>query len=114
MAWQRACARCEATLEAVDDAWHARAASLFEQLRRAAVSVDVNIVEGYALNTPLSFRRHLRIAVGSAAETERLLQIAHKRGYLKEEVVEHLSTLLAGTFRALVGLMRSPRLRGRR
>ena len=114
VAWQRASALCEATLEAVDEAWQARAAGVFDQLRRAVVSVDVNIVEGYALNTRPLFRRHLRIAVGSAAETERLLQIAGKRGYLREDVVADLTIQLGATFQALIGLMRSPWLRARR
>ena len=111
IAWQRASALCEATLEAVDDAWHARGAGIFDQLRRAAVSIDVNIVEGYALNTPSMFRRHLRIAIGSAAETERLLQIARKRGYLSPAVVDTLLPQVDGTIRALFGLVRSPRLK---
>lgn len=68
VAWQYASKLCEATLETVDDHWHARAAALFEQLRRAVISADVNIVEGYALNTIPLFRHHLRISIGSTAD----------------------------------------------
>jgi four helix bundle protein len=114
IAWQRASGLCEAILEAVDDAWGPRAAGIFERLRRAAVSVDVNIVEGYALQTAPLFRHHLRIAIGSAAETERLLQIAAKRGYLSPQAVERLMVQVGGTFQALVGLVRSPRLHHRK
>jgi four helix bundle protein len=110
VAWQRASEFSEAVLEAVDDAWHARAGSVFEQLRRAAVSPDVNIIEGYALNTPALFRRHLRIAIGSAAEAERLLAIASKRGYLPAEVVRNLSLKIDAVLRALFGLIRSQKL----
>jgi four helix bundle protein len=35
------------------------------------VSVEANIVEGYALDTEALFRKHLRIAFGSAAEAGR-------------------------------------------
>src|SRR2546426_7869989 len=39
-----------------------------------------SIVEGYALSTPLQFRRHLRIAMGSAAEAESLTRAAGELG----------------------------------
>src|SRR2546426_524614 len=111
IAWQKASELCLATLETVDEAWQPRAAKLFEQLRGAVISADVNIVEGYALNTVPLFRRHLRIAIGSAAEAERLLEIAAKRGYLAPAKVEPLRQMTDGTSRALFGLVRSPRLR---
>ena len=111
IAWQKASELCLATLETVDEAWQPRAAKLFEQLRGAVISADVNIVEGYALNTVPLFRRHLRIAIGSAAEAERLLEIAAKRGYLAPAKVEPLRQMADGTIRALFGLVRSPRLR---
>ena len=114
VAWQRASKFSEATLEAVDDAWTPRAAAVFDQLRRAAVSADVNIVEGYALNTAPLFRRHVRISIGSAAEAERLLEITAKRRYLEPEITQALATLVDGVLAALIGLMRSPRLIERR
>ena len=113
VAWQRASNLSVRTLEIVDDAWGPRGAVVFDQLRRAALSVDLNIVEGYALNTPAQFRRHIRIAIGSAAETERLLEIAERRGYLTAEQVEPLRRAVDGTLGPLFGLLRSPRLRQR-
>jgi len=111
--WRRASEFCLATLEAVDDAWKPNAGALFEQLRRAAISVDVNIVEGYALQTTGFFRKHLRIAVGSAAEAERLLEIAETRGYLSTEVIKSLKAKADLALGALFGLLRSPRLRAK-
>jgi four helix bundle protein len=113
IAWQRASEFSLATLEAVDDAWKPRSAALFEQLRRAAISVDVNIVEGYALNTVPLFRRHLRIAIGSAAEAERLLTIASRRAYLSDDILKRLTPLIEEVLRTLIGLLRSPHLRVR-
>src|ERR1041384_1530162 len=104
VAWQRASEFSLAVLEAVDSAWSPRAAVLFDQLRRAALSVDVNIVEGYALNTRPLIRRHRRIAIGSAAEAERLLVIATTRGYLPEPVAHSLEAMIQTVFPALVGL----------
>ncbi len=106
VAWQRARALTTATLRATDAAYHPRARALFDQIRRAAISVEANIVEGYALGTPLQFRRHLRIALGSAAEAETLLEVAQELGYLQAEVANSLATLLDGTLRSLYGLVR--------
>ena|ERR1041384_1024432 len=110
-AWRQASEFCLATLEAVDDAWKPNAGAVFEQLRKAAVSVDVNIVEGYALQTPALFRRHVRIALGSAAEAERLVEISEKRGYLPQETAASLRAKADLTLSALFGLLRSPRLK---
>jgi len=82
---------------------------VFDQLRRAAVSVEANIVEGYALGTSKLFRRHLRIAMGSAAEAECLARLAGELRYLAEPVVKELEGLLGGTMRALHGLLGRPR-----
>jgi four helix bundle protein len=79
---------------------------VFEQLRRAALSVEANIVEGYALSTPLQFRRHLRIALGSAAEVECFLEIVHELEYLPAAVVDELSRLIDLIIGNLYGLVR--------
>ena len=44
-----------------------------EQLRRAALSVQLNIAEGFAISRSPRCRYHFRIAYGSAAETTDLL-----------------------------------------
>src|SRR5881397_1182177 len=80
--WQRAHRLSIGVLRATDRAYHPRSRPVFEQLRRAALSVEANIVEGYALSTPLQFRRNLRIALGSAAEVECFLEIICDLEYL--------------------------------
>jgi four helix bundle protein len=41
---------------------------LADQIRRSSTSIPANLAEGYALGTTPQFLRHLRIALGSAAE----------------------------------------------
>ncbi len=46
------------------------------QIRRSALSVAVNIVEGYGRKSKAEFSRFIDIAVGSLAETEYLLEFS--------------------------------------
>ncbi len=105
-AWKVARQLSLAVLEKTDDHYHPRARSLFDQLRRAAVSVELNIVEGYALQSRAQFRRHLRIALGSAAETECVLELVASRRYLPDDISTELLDLTAGALRLLFGLVR--------
>ena len=107
-AWQRAHKAVITVLRASDQHYHARARAVFEQLRRATISIEANIVEGYALRTPLYFRKHLRIALGSAAEAECLVRVCGELEYLPIPTIESLQELLDGTIRTLVGFLRKP------
>jgi four helix bundle protein len=109
-AWRLAQRLCLSVLEATDGPLPRCAWAISEQLRRAAVSVDVNLVEGYALGTAPLFRRHARIALGSAAETQRLLEIAARRGYLPAPTTHDLLEIADRTVGCLVGLLRSRNL----
>ncbi len=106
-AWKRAHAVVIDVLRSTDVPHHPRTRSVFEQLRRASVSIEAYIVEGYALGTQTLYQRHLRIAMGSAAEAECLLRTAGEMGYLGDAEVQSMVDLLAGTMRALHGLIRA-------
>src|SRR6059036_721506 len=108
VAWKRAHKLLITCLQATDKAYHPRALPLFNQIRRATISIEANIVEGYALGTTLQFRRHLRIAMGSAAEAECLIRAAGELDYLPEDVVREVERLLERTMAALHGLLRQP------
>jgi four helix bundle protein len=110
-AWQQAHRAAVLVLTECDSHYHARSRALFDQLRRATISVEANIVAGYALSTPLQFRRHLRIAMGSAAEAECLTRLASEVRYLPQETTEKLESLLERTMAALHGLIRTTALR---
>ena len=55
---------------------------LSAQLRRAAVSVPSNLAEGSAHKSTKELIRFLYISLGSVAEIETQLEIAHQLGYI--------------------------------
>lgn len=78
---------------------------LTSQLRRAAVSVPVNIAEGAARNGRKEFSHYLIIARGSLSEVDTLLIICNELGYLTREQTEPVLKqlhLLLGALGALI------------
>lgn len=73
---------------------------LQSQMRRAAASVPANIAEVSALSND-AFRRHLRIALGSATELEYHLTLSRDLGYLSEDAYTELADRLAPVKRML-------------
>jgi four helix bundle protein len=71
LAWQEA----NAVVRAVMVATRGRRHPCVDQLQRAALSVQLNIAEGYALRSSKRFRNHLDIAYASAVETAELLEL---------------------------------------
>ncbi|MHA1568007.1 MAG: four helix bundle protein [Alphaproteobacteria bacterium] len=57
---------------------------LTSQMRRAAVSIPSNIVEGRGRHGDAEFRRFLRIAFGSASELEYQLMLARDLGFMTD------------------------------
>lgn len=52
------------------------------QIRRAALSIPTNIVEGYARKGDKELARFVNIAIGSLAETEYLLNFSMRLEYI--------------------------------
>lgn len=82
---------------------------LASQMRRAAVSIPSNIVEGCARHTETEFLRFLDIAYGSARELEYQASLAHRLGYLTDEQYDSLNSACVETSKVLSGLIRSMR-----
>ena len=106
--WRRAHEVVLLVLRSADAHYHPRSRALFDQMRRAAISVEANIVEGYALGTSALFRRHVRIALGSA-ETECLVRIAAEMDYLPQSVIVKANGQINETIAMLFTLLRRPR-----
>ena len=82
---------------------------LGSQLRKAAYSVPANIVEGFARRSGKSRLNFLNIAEGSLAEVGYCVHVAHRLGYLSDDVAAELEREVNGVGAPLAGLVRSTR-----
>jgi four helix bundle protein len=82
---------------------------LAAQMRRAAVSVASNIVEGCGRRTKADYLHFLDIAFGSFKELEYQVSLAHRLDYLRTDSGEVLHAKCVETSKVLAGLIRSLR-----
>lgn len=66
---------------------------LTSQLRRAVLSIILNIVEGFARQGEKEYRRFLIISFGSLEETRYLLEFSFDQDYLSKEDLDYLISL---------------------
>jgi four helix bundle protein len=82
---------------------------LAQQMRRAAVSVPSNIVEGCARSSETEYLRFLDIAFASSRELGYQISLAHRLSYLSAEQDEILSSACEEISKVLNGLIRGLR-----
>ena len=82
---------------------------LTSQMRRAAVSVPSNIVEGCARESQVEYLRFLEIAFGSLRELHYQFGLAMRLGYTDEPGVSECDAKMMETEKVLGALIRSMR-----
>ena len=105
-AWKVAHEICIKTLRGLDQNYHPRSRALIDQLRRAVISIEANIVEGYALRSRPYLYKHARIAIGSAAESECLMRNSKELAYLPDKLTDEILPLLDRELALLWGILR--------
>ena len=83
--------------------------ALTSQIRRAAVSIPSNIVEGASRDTEVEFLRFLDIAYGSASELDYQISLAYRLGYIEDASYSALRAKSTETAKVLNGLICSLR-----
>jgi four helix bundle protein len=82
---------------------------LTRQMRRSAVSVAANIVEGCARETMKEYINFLNISFASLRELGYYFDLSLRLGFLKKEQAENLTKKYDETARVLSGLINSLR-----
>lgn len=79
--------------------------NLVQQIRRAAVSVVLNIAEGYAKRSPLDRVRFFEIARASLVEVDAALDLCKELGYIGEATFPELNQSMNSCFALLSKLI---------
>jgi len=82
---------------------------LTSQMRRAAVSVCANIVEGCGREGPAEYAHFLNMALGSLRELGYYIDLARRLGYLSAEKAPPLAAQYEEAAKVLSGLNKSLR-----
>jgi four helix bundle protein len=77
---------------------------MISQLRRAAVSILLNIAEGNSRATKKDYRNFVRIAIGSAVETDCVLKIAIDLNYIHISQYKIVEPIIRELYFKLIGL----------
>lgn len=78
---------------------------IVSQLNRSAVSIPSNIAEGYGRQSSKNYLQFLKIARGSAMETETLLIISKNLNYINDSDFEKTTNELEEVSKMLQGLI---------
>lgn len=78
---------------------------MVQQIRRAALSVHLNLAEGSSRKSIKERRRFFEIARGSLIEIDTAFDIAISLNYIPTEKLNILCELIITTFKLLTGLI---------
>lgn len=78
---------------------------MISQIRRAALSVHLNIAEGASRKSNVERKRYYEVARGSVIEIDAALDIAQDLLYLQNIQTDNLGTLMITCFKMLSGMI---------
>lgn len=104
--WQKGMELVKGVYQVTQDFPDTERYGLTMQIRRAAVSVPSNVAEGFRRQHNKEFRQFLHIALGSCAELETQLLLAHEIGYLDApektlDLMDHISRMARNLIKKL-------------
>ena len=105
--WRKGIEIVDRVYAATEDFPQKEAYGLASQMQRCAVSIPSNIAEGFARGHTAEYRQFLRTALGSCAELDTQLIIAHKRNYTTETEASSLQEDLDHESRMIMNLIKS-------
>ena len=106
LVWQRAHSLVLKIYEVTNNFPKEEIWGLTSQIRRAAVSVPSNIVEGKARGSRKDFKRFLLIARGSLEEVKYQSLLAKELKYMNDEQYEETTVMIEDVGRLLGGMIR--------
>lgn len=80
---------------------------IISQIRRAALSVHLNIAEGASRKSEAERNRYYEVARGSVIEIDAALDIAKEINYSDNYKIDNLGEAIIRTFKILSGLIHS-------
>ena len=81
--------------------------SLVDQMRRSAVYVPANLIEGYSRESSAEFARFLTISIGSLAELEFYIEISLDLKYIDPSISQETNSLVYEVKNFLYGMRKS-------
>jgi len=79
--------------------------AMIQQIRRAALSVHLNIAEGCSRKSKVERTRYFEVARGSVIEIDAAVEIAHKVNYATSGKLQPLGDAIVKTFKLLSGMI---------
>jgi len=80
--------------------------AMVQQIRRAALSVHLNIAEGSSRKSDTERKRYFEIARGSVIEIDSAIGIAYKLFYINIDNIQLLGDLIIKNFKLLSGMIK--------
>jgi len=105
-AWQNGRVVIKAIYQITSDGKFSKDFGLRDQIRRAAISINLNIAEGFGRGTDKEFRQFLINARGSVAEVRSALYIALDLSYITQPQFDDLFSSLDSLSRMITNLIR--------